>query len=110
MSNEPKPSGQVVLSQPELEYERRALRVLQMVHELHKAGYQLLRICPGTNGSGTAWRCGVTPVTNIYRNNGAMWVEWELRDLTATYTTASGNEYFGWKDAARDTCTWRIRN
>lgn len=26
---------------------RRAVRLLRMVHELHKAGYQLLRICPG---------------------------------------------------------------
>ena len=103
MNDELKPSGQVVLRKLEAAYERRALRVLQMVHELHKAGYQRLRICTGTSGSGNAWRCGVTPALNIYRNHGAMWVEWDLRDLTALYTTASRNEYFGWKDATKDT-------
>lgn len=79
---------------------RRMLRVLAMVHELHKAGYQRLRICPGLSGAG-AWRCSVTPVTNIQKTHGAM-----LKDengLVARHTGAAGNEYFGWRDAKNDT-------
>lgn len=79
-------------------YERAALLVLEMVHELHKAGYQRLRICPGMNSSGTAWRCSVTPVTNILRTHGAMTRDFE-RDV-AHYSSAQGRDYFDWRDAA----------
>jgi hypothetical protein len=34
--------------------------VVEMVHELHKAGYQLLRISPGLSPSGIHWRCPIT--------------------------------------------------
>lgn len=93
----------VVVEEPSEAAIRRALRVLRMVHELHKAGYQRVRICPGMSGSGLHWRCGVTVATNIFRNNGALWVNWDLPDLTAKYTSADENRYFGWKDAADDT-------
>jgi hypothetical protein len=36
---------------------RRALRVLRMVHELHKRGRQRLRIVPTMAPSGLHWRC-----------------------------------------------------
>ena len=39
---------------------RRGTRVIAMVHELHKAGYQRIRIVPGISGSGMHWRCSVT--------------------------------------------------
>lgn len=78
-------------------HEREALPVLEMVHELHKTGYQRLRICPGMNSSGTAWRCSVTPVTNILRTHGAMTRDFE-RDV-AHYSSTQGTEYFGWRDA-----------
>lgn len=82
-------------------HERRALRVLLMVHELHKAGYQRLRICPGMSGSGFHWRCAITPITNTLRSHGAMLLDCE--EDTAHYTTGHKNKYFGWTDARTDT-------
>lgn len=83
------------------EHHRRALRVLRLVHELHKRGYQLLRIAPGMSSSGCHWRCAITPRSNILRTNGAM-----LKDFNrcaAHYTSGQDNEYFGWSDAKADT-------
>jgi len=79
---------------------RRALRVLRMVHEFHKRGYQLLRIAPGMSSSGCYWRCAITPKSNILRSHGA-----RVRDserLVARYSSGQDNEYFGWKDAKHD--------
>lgn len=80
----------------------RALRVLRIVHELHKRGYQLLRICPGMNSSGTAWRVGITPVTNICRDNGAYWADWDKPELVAIYSSGQEKHYFDWTDATED--------
>lgn len=92
---------QIVTRQPAGEDERRALRVLQMVHELHKAGYQRIRICPGMSASGGSWRCAVTPMDNIERNHGAMLVDWD--NGVARYTSGQKNHYFEWMDAESDT-------
>jgi hypothetical protein len=86
---------------PRLDPIRRALRVLCMVHELHKLGYQRLRIAPGMSPSGCHWRCSITLAGNILKSHGA-----RLRDFhrdAAHYTTGQDNEYFGWEDAAEDT-------
>ena len=80
---------------------RRALRVLTMVHELHKAGYQRLRICPGVSPSGCYWRCTVTPVSNILRSNGALISVFD--HLAVHYSSGQENDYFGWRDAKKDT-------
>lgn len=79
---------------------RRAQRVLLMVHELHKLGYQRLRIVPGTSPSGCYWRCSITPITNILVTHGA-----HPREIDACilYTTGMDNNYFDWKDAKHDT-------
>ena len=84
--------------QPEI---RRARLVLLMLHELHKAGYQRLRIAPGMAASGCYWRCAITPITNILKTHGAM-----LRDSStdaAHYSTGMQNKYFRWEDAQKDT-------
>jgi hypothetical protein len=44
---EPYTPGSVPLSASSDPVARRAVRLLAMVHELHKAGYQRLRICAG---------------------------------------------------------------
>lgn len=75
---------------------RRALRILAMVHELHKAGYQKLRIAPGVSPSGCYWRCHITPASNVQRN-GWEPIDWER--MIATYTTGQDDSYFDWKDA-----------
>ena len=72
-----------------------------MVHELHKRGYQLLRIAPGMSASGCHWRCAITPRSNIFKTHGAM-----LKDVdrcAAHYTSGQDNQYFGWSDATTDT-------
>lgn len=79
---------------------RRAQRVLLMVHELHKQGYQLLRIAPGMSASGNNWRCGVTPRSNTLQSNGALANDF---DRVIGYSNAQSNHYFGWEDAETDT-------
>lgn len=81
--------------------ERWALRVLRLVHELHKQGYQLLRIAPGMSMSGCHWRCAVIPKSNVLKNHGAMVKD--FRRVTAHYSSAQRNAYFGWMDAQIDT-------
>ena len=72
--------------------------VLLMVQVLHERGYQRLRIAPGMSASGAYWRCSVTPVTNMLRENGARLQDWD--GLVAHYTTGQEQQYFGWDDAA----------
>jgi hypothetical protein len=57
---------------------RRAVRVLAMVAELHKRGYQRLRVMPLLAPSGCYWRCVIASVNQFYRNHGAI-----LSDTTA---------------------------
>lgn len=72
---------------PEMTY---ALRVLLMVHELHKRGHQRLRILPGMAPSGLYWRCSIWP---LEPHAGAE---------AARYTSGMKNRYFGWDDAEND--------
>lgn len=80
---------------------RRVQRVLLMVHELHKRGYQRLRIVPGMSPYGMHWRFSITPVTNILTTRGALYRDFD-HDV-AHYSSGSSNLYFGWQDAKRDT-------
>jgi hypothetical protein len=73
-------------------------KLLLMVNELHRRGYQRLRIVPGMSPCGEHWRCSITPVTNVSVKHGARLVEWE--HLSAHYTSADGAKYFGWSYAA----------
>jgi hypothetical protein len=82
-------------------YIRRAQRVLLMVHELHKRGYQRLRIAPGMSPSGMHWRCGVTPRMNILKTHGALLHQWS-DELLAGYGSGQEAHYFGWRDAVTD--------
>lgn len=82
---------------------RRAQRVLLMVHELHKLGYQRIRIAPGLSPSGAYWRCAITPVSNISSRHGAELAPEANLDEVAQYSTGQSNEYFEWKDAKADT-------
>jgi hypothetical protein len=80
---------------------RRALRVLRMVHELHKLGYQRVRIVPGMSPSGMHWRCTITHAGNILKTHGAM--PRDFHREAAHYSSADENIYFGWEDAQQDT-------
>ena len=72
-------------------------RVLLMVGELHRMGYERLRIVPGMAPSGMYWRCGVTHVGNVSADDGAMAVD--FGDELAKYSTGSWDHFFGWEDA-----------
>ncbi len=77
-----------------------------MVAELHKRGYQRLRVVPCIAPSGAFWRCWVTPASNILRTHGAHLASWDCDDSTmALYSSGQGNEFFGWSD--RKTATAR---
>lgn len=67
-----------------------------MVHELHTMGYQRLRICPSMSASGLAWRCAITPVSNVLRRHGAWIADWD--HLSAHYSSSMEARYFGWND------------
>jgi hypothetical protein len=69
-----------------------------MVGELHRMGFQLLRIAPYEYP--LAWRCTVAPKLACSQINGAFVVE----DMGQwpTYSSASENHYFGWRDAETD--------
>lgn len=86
---------------------RRAVRVLSMVGELHRRGYQKMRVMPFMSPSGTAWRCWIGPDTLFYRNHGAFLCDTDFSErqstsLSARYTTGEENHYFGWQDAEND--------
>lgn len=85
---------------PEDDTHRNATAVLMMVSELHKLGYQRLRICPGMSPSGMYWRCSVTNVENIKSDHGALMVD-ESADVV-TYSSGAGSHFFGWDDTSGD--------
>ena len=91
---------------------RRAVRVLAMLGELHKRGYQRLRAMPYMAPSGAYWRCTISAVSAFYRNNGAILNEMvasspdddrvQATAMVARYTSGQDNHYFDWNDAKQD--------
>lgn len=78
---------------------RRAQRVIRMVGELHRKGYQGLRVMPYAYP--LAWRLAIAPRGKFSAINGAV-LEQGVVDVP-TYSGASGgNEYFDWDDAKAD--------
>lgn len=79
---------------------RRSQRIIRMVCELHRLGYQRLRIMPYFYP--LAYRVAIGPAELFSSRNGA-YTERLLDDIFALYTSASGNQYFEWEDATGDT-------
>ncbi|MFT8244431.1 hypothetical protein [Roseomonas sp. BN140053] len=77
---------------------RCATRLLTMVHELHKAGYQRIRFSSGMAPSGAHWRCSITHASNMTRD-GLRIDASRAVDEIAHYSTGSRDRYFGWPDA-----------
>lgn len=67
-----------------------------MVLELHKAGFQKLRVVPGMSPSGCYWRCHITPADNI-QDNG--WEPIDSEHGVAHYTSGDKDAYFEWSDS-----------
>ncbi|WP_295443566.1 ADP-ribosylglycohydrolase family protein [uncultured Thiodictyon sp.] len=83
----------VTLPPPEVQT---CLDILEMVHLLHRRGYQRLRIAPGLAPSGCCWRVAVAPSDNFLATNGALLREFEQ---AAHHTTGNGPRPFDWRDA-----------
>lgn len=81
-----------------IDWVRRGQRLIRMVSELHRLGYQQLRIMPYMHP--LAWRLAIGPRDVFSPKNGAVLKEnfWDV----PIYTSADGANYFGWKDAAGD--------
>lgn len=80
---------------------RRCARVVAMVHELHKVGYQRIRAVPQDSPSGMHWRCNITYADNV-ADDGFTILDFdnEKTGKVAHYSSAHDNGYFGWTDAA----------
>ena len=78
---------------------RRTQRVIRMVSDLHRLGYQRLRIMPFVYP--LAWRVAIGPAHIFSERNGA-WMERTADDVCTTYSSASSNRYFGWTDTRSD--------
>lgn len=82
---------------------RRAVRVLLTVHELHRLGYQFLRIEPGMSPSGLYWRVAVAPARLFRPDHGALLAEGAHdHPHVVRYSSADDNRYFGWLDSQED--------
>jgi hypothetical protein len=79
-------------------HRRHATRLLTMVHELHKAGYQRVRFSSGMAPSGVHWRCSITHAGNM-THDGLRIDASRAGAEVAHYSTGSGDRYFGWPDA-----------
>lgn len=79
---------------------RHATRVIAMVHELHKAAYQRIRMLPYLAPSGCYWRCAITYSDNVEDDGYRIRNEDHDGRHIATYSTGSESNYFGWKDAS----------
>jgi hypothetical protein len=77
---------------------RRSNRLIRMVSELHRMGYQLLRIMPYEYP--LAWRMSIAPKDVFSVEHGARLVastyDWP------SYSSAQENRYFDWQDASQD--------
>jgi hypothetical protein len=78
---------------------RRSRRLIRMVSELHRMGYQRLRMMPYEYP--LAWRLCLASSKHFSLANGAYISEPELV-RSVTYSSASENEYFNWPDAKND--------
>lgn|GEM_PF-661300 len=76
---------------------RRCTRVIAMVHELHKAGYQRLRMVPMESPSGAYWRCVITYEENI-EDDGYRIIQWD-DERVAAYSSGQDAKYFNWDDS-----------
>lgn len=80
-----------------IDWVRRSQRVIRMVGELHRMGYQRLRIMPYKHPM--AWRLAVAPHEYFSEKNGAFIPHNMWGDIPIT---GAGSLYFGWEDAKTD--------
>ncbi|HRF49775.1 MAG TPA: hypothetical protein PLC98_19250 [Anaerolineales bacterium] len=76
-----------------------ALKLLRMVAELHRRGYQRLRIAAGIAPNGVDWRCALMPAKRVDPGHGAHEQVGNL--MAARYSTAEDYHFFGWNDGGK---------
>ncbi|MFD2936152.1 hypothetical protein [Spirosoma flavum] len=86
-----------LLERPKQAYMRRAVRVLAMLAELHKAGFQRLRF--HTQDRGIGLRLYITTVDKMQRDHGAIMTS---NEGSVLYVSGMKDQYFDWTDAATD--------
>lgn len=79
-----------------------ARKLMAVVAELHRRGYESLRIVPGLSPSGCHWRCEFVPASRCFPDDGALLKRGGGRNVPC-YSTAEGLGAFGWPDAAART-------
>ncbi len=79
---------------------RRGQRVIRMVGELHRMGFQHLRIMPYQHPN--AWRLAVGPKDCFSLRNGASLNNNAWDDVKIYSSAGDGNHYFDWQDAKND--------
>lgn len=84
--------------QSKYDWVRRGQRLIRMVSELHRMGYQRLRIMPWEHP--LAWRLAICPADVFSQRNGAYSTSYG--NTGAEYSSKDGNSYFGWSDAQGD--------
>lgn len=88
---------------PTLPWIRRGQRVIRMVTELHRMGYQCLRVMPYMYP--LAYRVAIAPRSEFSALNG-VYAETEFVDLVATHSCGGdANDYFEWRDSKTDSAS-----
>jgi len=87
---------------PEGVVDQNILRLLGMVHELHKQGWQKIRIHSGMSSSGCYWRCAIFPAGLSRNQMGRYYKKVGPRNLVAHFTTGQDRQYFEWNDCKQD--------
>lgn len=85
--------------QSSVDWVRRSTRVLRMVSELHRMGYQRARIMPHIHP--LAYRIVIAPAERFSASNPA-YAETAYDEPAVAYSSAAGTEYFEWRDAQGD--------
>ena len=80
----------------ELTQATNARRLLLMVAELHKLGYEGLRATPFLSPSGCYWHCAIVPASLTRRTHGARLAENVDNETLPRYSSGDEDNYFGW--------------
>jgi hypothetical protein len=86
------------LSPETLTEAKNARQVFLMVAELHKLGYEGLRVTPFHSPSGCYWRCCIVPASMTHRDHGARLAEGAVYESLPKYSSADEDNYFGWRN------------
>jgi hypothetical protein len=73
-----------------------ARRLLLMVAELHKLGYEGLRATPFMSPSGCYWRCAIVPANMTDPAHGARLADNVVYETLPRYSSGDEDNYFGW--------------